>query len=276
MKKSVIFLLALLLLPFAFAEIEQYNIDFTISVGKVYVVQEAVYETEQEFEFDFPADVREPEIIIDGEERENGTGKTFTSKYVTERFIDNKNFVMELEYPEDIEYLRITLTLPSNLELLEPVQQETLSSDAIFPNPTDITTDGQRITLIWEKNNLEAGDSIPVLVRLKEKKDYSYLAYLLIIAGIVIAVLAYFIIRRKPKVQTVVKTRTRKLEEHLKEDEAQIVRILKSRGGECEQGTLRVVTGFSKAKLSGLLMELEARKIIHKEKRGKKNLVFLK
>jgi uncharacterized membrane protein len=63
---------------------------------------------------------------------------------------------------------------------------------------------------------------------------------------------------------------------HLKDDEQQIVRILKKRKGSCEQGTLRVVTGFSKASLSRLISELEARKIIYKEKRGKKNLIFLK
>ena len=66
------------------------------------------------------------------------------------------------------------------------------------------------------------------------------------------------------------------IETHLKSDEAQIIRILKRKEGNCEQGTLRVITGFSKAKLSGLLKELQARNVIHKEKRGKKNLVFLK
>jgi uncharacterized membrane protein len=54
------------------------------------------------------------------------------------------------------------------------------------------------------------------------------------------------------------------------------VTILREREGKCEQGTLRVITGFSKAKLSGLLKELDERRIVHKEKRGKKNLVFLK
>ena len=66
------------------------------------------------------------------------------------------------------------------------------------------------------------------------------------------------------------------IEKHLKEDEEQVITILKNKQGSCEQGTLRVITGFSKAALSRLLSELEARKIIHKEKRGKKNLVFLK
>ena len=59
-------------------------------------------------------------------------------------------------------------------------------------------------------------------------------------------------------------------------DEEQIITILKNKEGSCEQGTLRVITGFSKATLSRLLSELETRNVIHKEKRGKKNLVFLK
>ncbi len=66
------------------------------------------------------------------------------------------------------------------------------------------------------------------------------------------------------------------IEGYLKEDEEQVVTILKQREGSCEQGTLRVITGFSKAKLSVLLKELEERNVIFKEKRGKKNLVFLR
>ena len=65
-------------------------------------------------------------------------------------------------------------------------------------------------------------------------------------------------------------------EKHLKEDEKQIVNILKEREGNCEQGTLRVVSGFPKSTLSRILKELEERNIIHKEKRGKKNMVFLR
>ncbi|MBD3310685.1 hypothetical protein GF351_05710 [Candidatus Woesearchaeota archaeon] len=64
--------------------------------------------------------------------------------------------------------------------------------------------------------------------------------------------------------------------EHLKEDEKQIIRVLRLKEGSCEQGTLRIATNFSKAKLSRILMELEQRRIVYKEQRGKKNVVFLK
>jgi len=65
-------------------------------------------------------------------------------------------------------------------------------------------------------------------------------------------------------------------EKHLKEDEKQIVNILKQREGKAEQGTLRIVSGFPKSTLSRILKELEERNIIYKEKRGKKNMIFLR
>jgi len=64
---------------------------------------------------------------------------------------------------------------------------------------------------------------------------------------------------------------------HLKEDEAQIVRVIMRREDhQIEQGTLRVITGMPKATLSRILKELEERNIIFKEKRGKRNMVFLR
>jgi len=65
-------------------------------------------------------------------------------------------------------------------------------------------------------------------------------------------------------------------EQYLKEEEKQIVNVLKERERSCEQGTLRVVTGMPKSTLSRILKELEDRNIIRKEKRGKKNIVFLR
>ena len=66
------------------------------------------------------------------------------------------------------------------------------------------------------------------------------------------------------------------IEKHLKEDEEQIINILKQKEGHCEQGTLVIITGFSKAKLSAILKELEERKIVYKEQKGNKNIIHLK
>jgi uncharacterized membrane protein len=44
----------------------------------------------------------------------------------------------------------------------------------------------------------------------------------------------------------------------------------------CSQATVRVVTDFSKARLSRILSELEARGIIYKEQKGRKNIITLR
>lgn len=61
----------------------------------------------------------------------------------------------------------------------------------------------------------------------------------------------------------------------LKKDEKKIILAVKEQEG-ITQNTLALRTDFSKAKLSGLLKELEARKLIKKEPEGKTNKIFLK
>ena len=68
----------------------------------------------------------------------------------------------------------------------------------------------------------------------------------------------------------------KKIQEHLKADEREIVNILKARGGSCEQGTLVFASGYSKAKVSELIKELAEREIVFKKEKGKKNIIFLK
>ena len=116
-------------------------------------------------------------------------------------------------------------------------------------------------------------DEISIFAQIVPKQGFFGWIITLALLCIVIVGLFIYILKKKPRI--VVK-RENTIEKHLKEDEEQIVNILKRKEGSCEQGTLRVVTGFSKATLSRLLSELEARKIVYKEKRGKKNIVFLK
>lgn len=65
-------------------------------------------------------------------------------------------------------------------------------------------------------------------------------------------------------------------ERYLKEEEKLVYKILKSREGQCEQGTLLVITQFSKAYLSTLLSEMETRGIIEKHQKGRKNIISLR
>jgi len=62
----------------------------------------------------------------------------------------------------------------------------------------------------------------------------------------------------------------------LKEDERIVLNVLKMKNGSCSQATLRVVTDFSKARLSRIISELEQRGIVYKEQQGNTNMVTLK
>lgn|GEM_PF-3520923 len=66
------------------------------------------------------------------------------------------------------------------------------------------------------------------------------------------------------------------IDRYLKEDERIVINVLRMKHNSCSQATLRVVTDFSKARLSRILSELEERGIIYKEQQGRKNLITLK
>lgn len=193
--------------------------------------------------------------------------------YITKEFIDKSNFLLNLPIEYDTKSLKITLVLPEEVVLKKPIKDTTGS---IYPRPDQATTDGRSLIFTWERNDVKQGDEIAIFAMYKTRRDYIPVIAVIVIVFLIILL---YILRKVPKKEQVQKPEPEKepeVLEHLKEEEQQIVRILKQKAGMCEQGTLRVITGFSKAHLSRLLMELEARKIIYKEKRGKKNLVFLK
>ncbi|MFC1690572.1 helix-turn-helix transcriptional regulator [Nanoarchaeota archaeon] len=194
---------------------------------------------------------------------------TFNTKY----YLDKESFVIGLKPIITINELNIELSLPEEAYLRKTKNQKNM-----FPAADSISSDGRSLVLEWDFGYLGKDEEISLLVLYETpKKGVGLLAFtfIIILSGLIIG----FLILRKPKVireKEIVKETVDMVEKHLKEDEEQIVNILKQREGQVEQGTLRVITGFSKAKISGLLKELEERKVIHKEKRGKKNLVFLK
>lgn len=200
--------------------------------------------------------------------------KVLKLSYLSKSLLEEESFLMSFPFPFAIKRLEVSLTLPEYATLARPLTE---TSGSAYPRPTQVTTDGVSITLLWLRENLPQGElPIYVLYRRKQSLVWVYVLFFLIVA------LSAYVLFKKSKVEEVVKTEVieKKVKEdiakHLKEDEQQVIAILRQREGQCEQGTLRVITGFSKAKLSSLLSELEERKIVYKEKRGKKNLIFLK
>lgn len=108
---------------------------------------------------------------------------------------------------------------------------------------------------------LELPEEIPEIPF--EEEDYSVLALISSFAGIV----AIYALKKKY---------AKKMEEVLPEDLKMVVEIIKANGGRITQKELRKKLGFSEAKMSLIIADLERRGIIEKVKKGRGNVIFLK
>jgi general stress protein CsbA/DNA-binding transcriptional ArsR family regulator len=287
MKWLGVMLLALVLISGASA-VKEYTAEFNLVDTKAVVDISIVLAnvTIDVFEFTLPSDHKALSVYVDGnlvsplvvdgilyvELIENSE---LSFNYVTRDFIDKTNFLMNMKLDFDVDDLTIKLVLPEGSSLKKPMKEGKLTSGSIFPKPDRATTDGRSLIFYWKNTGMKTGDEISIFAQIDQKGNpWGWIA---LIAVIVVA--GFFITRsKKEKTREVIIEggKPYNIEKHLKEDEEQIINILKRKEGSCEQGTLRVVTGFSKATLSRLLTELEDRNVVYKEKRGKKNRVFLK
>lgn len=293
MKRIIIIFFALILLVNVSAalDVNTYQTNFNIVGNKVVVEVELILNetTTGVLDFDLPEDYRALSLYIDSEpvppsisnnllnvELKEASNVSFN--YLTQEFIDKTNFLMNMKSGFDVDTFTVKLLLSEGDSLKKPIKEGDISSGSIYPAPTRATTDGRSLIFYWVKIDMKKGDELSVFAQIEPRTNYIWLILFLVIILIVALVLIAYLFKlskKKPKTRIVVKKEDM-LEKHLKEDEEQIFNILKRKEGSCEQGTLRVITGFSKATLSRILKEMEDRKMIYKEKRGKKNLIFLK
>lgn len=277
----------LLVLAVANAQIEEYSYDFYIAYGNVVVQNEILFTENQTglFQISLLRDASALTAYIDGSEAPYTLGEGVITlnledssavklSYTTEHPLDDSNFILSLKMPDDVNHFRTSLYLPEGAVLSKPLDKGGVSSGSVFPFPDIMETDGRSIKITWEKSNLQKGEDFSFFAGFKERSNIAFIILFVVFLFIIAFILFLALILRPKKVERVIGEDI--LEKHLKEDEEQVISILKQREGKCEQGTLRVITGFSKAKLSGLLKEMEERRMIYKEKRGKKNLVFLR
>lgn len=263
---------------------KEYSVDYNILYNKAIVYNSITLSdnTSVSITFIIPKDAEAISLYVDGlsKEAEFNDGKLKVElngnsqirfNYITRYFLDKNTFVSDFSAPFDIDSLKLNLILPPKATVKNV-------DNAVIPKPTSYRSDGQSIIINWERQ-LNKGEDIPVVARFSPEPNY-FLIISIIILVMLIAII--FFALKKQKIQKEVETKIIKeivhegIEEHLKEDEEQIVNVLKQREGSCEQGTLGIITGFPKATLSRILKELEDRKIIIKQKKGKKNLIFLR
>lgn len=186
-------------------------------------------------------------------------------------------FFTEFIAPFDSKLFKATLTLLPHSTLMDSVKEADTK-------PTRIESNGQSSMLVWENFNVSKNSKMTGLAVFSMGRksgifsDKKTNIVLSVLVAIIISQITFLIVYKKTRMKKLEMKLSKKfsIDEHLKEDESQIINILRMKEGRTTQGTLRVITGMPKASLSKLLSELEARKVIHKEKSGKKNIVSLR
>ena len=278
MKKLI--LLFLILSVFPLVNANEINLEYRILAGKVVVSEE--YNLDNAFEIELPEDASGVSVYRNGNLAEVSDkisvnkGEELKVSYVTKEYLENgKYFLIELRY--NFEHnVNVKLVLPEGASLAKSVDEGV----SAYPLPDNIGSDGKSIVLEW-KRNIKSNEGFPIFVNYKMPANKLYFIIPIVVLVFIVAGLFILLRRKKIKIieKIVKKTITRKksdVEKHLKEDEKILVNILKQKGGSCEQGTLVVVSDFSKAKVSALLAELESRRMIKKIVKGKKNIIMLR
>ena len=185
---------------------------------------------------------------------------------VAEAFV----FQWTLTQDEDIEQFTLIITLPAQYELY--------NQSALEPDADYTSVDGKRFE--WNYYNIEENDIQIWIVRFQvyqisiiptppPGKGAWFGMIGTFIAGLIAGGLTvFFIIKSRTDIE-----RKEIVETLLSQPEKEIIRIIKNENGVTTQSKICSVSGFSKAKVSYYLNELENKGIVQKERWGRMNRI---
>lgn len=177
-------------------------------------------------------------------------------------------YMKELVYP-NVKNLIFRIKLPPAYG----INSEDIS--AIIPEPTYLQSDGKRIIVLWEMKS----PSTPTMFKIKYNSlvtdngfDTSILVPLAIVLIMLISVGILLVYRSSKNRNVEVKIPP----SLLSEDEMTICEIIRNEGGKIKQKKLSSITGFSKAKITKILSNLEKKELIEREPIGRTFVITLK
>ena len=128
---------------------------------------------------------------------------------------------------------------------------------------------------------LEEIEELPDFPTVEEQNEgFPYYAVAIFVSGLVLAVL--FFIKKRSEEQPLHEPASDShevayAEEYdLPEDLAEVVELIRKEGGRITQKELRKKLGYSEAKMSLIIADLERRGIVEKVKKGRGNIIFLR
>lgn len=196
------------------------------------------------------------------------TGDNIKLSYLTKDLLEKSNEGYYFIYREKFNF-------PVNQSVTTLILKEGYfaEKDKIFPSPSSISSDGSQIYISWNLSDIKQGDDFPIfLTIISPHSSFSKIIWILAVLFIFVLVyLAY------DKIFKSKKHSKSPIESHLLESEKSVLHILKaSDRGEIWQKQLQLKTGFSKAKLSRVIRNLESRNLVEKIPFGNTNKIRLR
>jgi len=207
----------------------------------------------------------------------------YTTQEGLEKSKEGYYFVKKLNFNQSYDEVEIKLNLDFGV---------IIENSEAYPSNYKLETDGRTISLVWKLQNIKENENFAIFVSLQDTNRTSSLISSILLIVFIIAVLSivgYFIYKKfgrknipvkkaREKKRRKEKVMTEELKyEHLLDTEKKIIEELKKADrNELWQKQIQLATGFSKAKVSRLVRNLEARGLITKIPFGNTNKIRLK
>jgi hypothetical protein len=276
-----ILMAALLLQPAAYPyAISEYAVTINISEGKVHeriditldnygyleifeysflysLENLQVYDSRGEIDHEIRNDLLLCHVNLVGNQEYRFTIEFDTSGYISPVKEGKWVFSPIFQFSVPVQNFSIEITVPADMAVVSP----------IYPTPTSFYSYRESLVVKWKKETLEEGEEFLVLLGYKPvtspPSEQTLIYYIFAAAFLAFISGLYLGRRRNPKPEYVVA------------DEKIVLDAIRKMGGEVIQSDLVKEIGFSKAKVSKILSELEERRVIRKEKYKRTNRVFL-
>jgi len=166
---------------------------------------------------------------------------------------------------------QVTLQLP--VGYIIPRERGKDESFYISPTPKEVYSDGEHIIIDWEQKGQEM--SISVVARKVVGPPLAWIAISVIAVAVAAGFSTWAVLRerKRPRIQKPKKKQT--VIPGLMESEQKVVDFIREKG-EVWQKQIQLTTGFSKAKVSRVIRNLEARGVVTKTVYGNTNKIGLK
>jgi uncharacterized membrane protein len=185
-------------------------------------------------------------------------------------------FLNKVIFPSDFEKATITLNLEKGI---------LIKNNKIFPSEYNLKTDGQVISIQWELTNVKKEDAFAIFVSLEntnKSNSFTLIVFIVFFALLIIILFVFFNRKNKYFKKQIKKSKKEKSTssgdyDYLLDTEKRIIEYLKKANrNELWQKQLQVSTGFSKAKISRLIRNLESRGLVKKIPFGNTNKIRLR